>query len=185
MTVDQQLMMLVAQGDTGAFECLVKRYKDFIFNIARMRLEDYHLAEEATQDAFVKIYRYASSYRGDCAVQTWLFRIAERCAYDQIRKQSRHRHSQLDQNVTYSSIRNQAEEFLESNDQMMLIDKMLGALDERSREVVQLFYLKELKIEEVAELMGLKTSNVKILLFRARKKLSHYFNEGERLTKAE
>jgi RNA polymerase sigma-70 factor (ECF subfamily) len=84
--------------------------------------------------------------------------------------------TELDGHVSSLSVQNEVEASFEEQENQKMIDSLLNQLDDRSKEVVQLFYLKELRIDEVAEIMDLNPNNVKILLYRARKKLSEYFS---------
>ncbi len=76
-----------AQGrDLAAFEDIVRACQADVWRFARSLLHDRHLAEDVTQESFLRAYRFLPSFRGDSRFSTWLFRIVRNCAADAMRK---------------------------------------------------------------------------------------------------
>ena len=90
---DEDLIVMVQEGKKKAFDELVARYKGRLFSFILRMVKDPTLAEELTQDAFLKAYRRLDSFRGDARFSTWLYRIVHNVgmnhlAYRQARKRS-------------------------------------------------------------------------------------------------
>lgn len=88
---DPGLVGAARGGDLGAFEDLVRRYQGHVWRLALHLLHDPDLASDATQEAFVRAYRFLPRYRGESKFSTWLFSIARNCALDEARKATRRR----------------------------------------------------------------------------------------------
>ena len=177
MTEDKALLEEIRNGDLNAFNELLNRYESFVYSICYNHVGDHQLAEEAAQDTFLKVYRYANSFQGGASVKTWLYRIAQRSSLDHLRKMKRHRHQVLD-NQMFVATYNDGEKNLEEESQAKLVEGFLNVLDERSRKVVEMFYLHQRKIDEIALAMSMEVSNIKIILFRARKKMRSAYSSN-------
>src|SRR4029078_2162154 len=78
-----------AQGDTAAFEALMRRHNRMLFRTARAILRDDAEAEEALQDAYLKAYRALDQFRGESKISTWLVRITANEALMRLRRRAR------------------------------------------------------------------------------------------------
>src|SRR5438132_769529 len=90
-TDDGALILRVAQGDRGAFEALYRRYAAPIMSFLHHLTFDRGLAEDATQEVFVKVWRSASTFRPGARFSTWLFQVAKNHAYGEIPRWRRRR----------------------------------------------------------------------------------------------
>ena len=90
-TDDGDLILRVAQGDRGAFEALYRRYAAPIMSFLHHLTFDRGLAEDATQEVFVKVWRSASTFRPGARFSTWLFQVAKNHAYGEIPRWKRRR----------------------------------------------------------------------------------------------
>jgi RNA polymerase sigma-70 factor (ECF subfamily) len=86
---DEVLLARFLAGDEGSFTKLMKRHEDSVFKIALRMTSNRADALDATQDAFVTVFRRAHSFRGDAAFSTWLYRIAINACHDLLRKRAR------------------------------------------------------------------------------------------------
>jgi len=93
---DAVLMLLVKQGDTGAFTMLVDRYKQPVLNLAYRMLRDATEAEDLAQGVFVQVFKSACRYEVSSKFSTWLFTIARNLCLNEIRRRSRHPADSLD-----------------------------------------------------------------------------------------
>src|ERR671938_1793500 len=87
---DAALMKRVTQGDQRAFEELVEKYKQPVFNMIYRTLRDATEAEDLAQVVFVQVYKSAHRYRVEAKFSTWLFTIARNLCLNEIRRRSRH-----------------------------------------------------------------------------------------------
>jgi len=168
----------VLAGNKDAFAGLVDRYKDMAYTLAVGLLRDSQEAEEATQDAFVKAFRSLQGYKRKARFSTWIYRIVYNECISRLRKRRVHMVS-LEE---YSAAEKDHDEMIDNEDitdleeQRQRVHQALGTLPEKDRSIVMLYYFEDLPVEEIARITGLTSSNVKIRLFRARKKLHSELN---------
>jgi RNA polymerase sigma-70 factor, ECF subfamily len=86
---DPQVVAAARTGSLGAFEQLVRRYQGDAWRLAYHLLHDHSLADDVTQEAFVRVFRFLPRYRGDSKFSTWLFSIVRNCAMDEMRRLGR------------------------------------------------------------------------------------------------
>lgn len=174
MDNDRIYIYKIKQGDITAFSKLIDKYKDMAFNIAYQLTGNTEDAEEITQDAFVKIYKSINDFKGRSKFSTWLYSIVHNTAISKLRKKTintmpmddlnGYEINHIDDTQTQISLMN-------NEDQKKYINLALKDLDSEDRVIVSLFYMEEKKISEISEITGLNDSNIKIKLFRARKKM--------------
>jgi RNA polymerase sigma-70 factor (ECF subfamily) len=170
---DTNLISQVLAGNTRSYAILVGRYQHMVFTLSVRMLRDRELAEETTQDVFVKAYSSLQGFRGDSKFSTWLYRIAYHRILDECDRQKR----KLDQRAEYTQDRIAAkagnptwDNLLESERKEVLL-KALSLLSAEENSLISLFYLQELSLKELGEVLGLNPDTVKVRLFRARTRL--------------
>jgi RNA polymerase sigma-70 factor, ECF subfamily len=146
-----------------ALERLFDRYGQKVFRMAVAFLRDSGRAEEATQDAFVKLWRALPRYDGRAAVSTWLYTIARNTCLSLLRRESHRRTMPL----------NEVAEPQAGDPSVSGIDweACLARLPEMQRAVITLFYFEERNLKEVAAMLDLPEGTVKSHLHRARRAL--------------
>ena len=168
---DQEIIKMVINGDQASFRTLVDRYKGFVYTLTLRILRDDAEAEEAAQDAFIKCYQAIKTFSGKSKFSTWLYRIAFNTAISYKRKH-RIEVSGLDENVHQIASGKSALEDLERDEKKRFINSALGRLSSADTAIITLFYMKELSLEEISEVTGMKKTAIKVKLFRARKRLA-------------
>ena len=86
---DPHVVAAARRGDLTAFEGLVRRYQGDVFRFCLHLVSDHSLAEDVTQETFIRAYRFLKRYRGDSRFSTWLFSIARNCVQDEFRRAGR------------------------------------------------------------------------------------------------
>jgi len=171
MHLDTQIIQKILDGDQSSFNVLVEKYQDQIFSVCLSILKNKAEAEEAAQDTFVKIYKNLSKYNGESKFTTWTYKIAYRTSLDFIRKR---KHTigldEVEFGIEASSELSDAD--IQNKELNVILQKAILHLPNEEATIIKLFYLDEMNIKEVEEITGLSKSNVKVKLFRARKKLS-------------
>ena len=160
-------------GDTQAFAGLINKHKTMAFNIALRITGNREDAEEVAQDAFVKLYNSLNQFRGDSKFTTWFFRIVYNLGLTKVRKKSLFTGSVDDENfqeIPLESDSNMVDAYY-GKEKRQFVNKALSTLDEGDRLLITLFYMDDQPVDSIAEITGLTQSNVKVKLFRARKKL--------------
>ncbi len=171
---DQIYIDKVLQGDTNAFAYLINKYKDMAYTIAIKIVKRHEDAEEVAQDSFLKAYEKLDSFKGNSKFSTWLYTIVYRNSITKIRKK-KVATSDIDDYVmdNYS----EGSEFpqieaIKNGEQKKYVREAIDRLPEKDALLITLFYMDESSIEEIEQITNLTQSNIKVKLFRARKKLN-------------
>ena len=172
-----QLVNQFLAGDEGAFTTLVKKYQKSVHALVWRKVGDFHIAEEITQDTFLKAYQKLATLKNPNQFAGWLYVIADRLCIAWHRKQkppmeslettsgeeieeSSHRHYEDEQRVEASTEHRQG-----------YIRSLLEKLPESERTVVTLHYLGEMTCQAISEFLGVSPNTVKSRLQRARNRL--------------
>jgi len=170
---DQHLVERALQGDTRAFGTLVEKYQDFIFTIALRVVKVREEAEEVAQDTFIKAFQSLSGYRGDAKFSSWLYSIAYRKALDSIRKNQKKRNIELVEEITEGEINtiDNALHYMQEKEKKEVIQQCILQLPEQEAVIITLYYFDDQSVKEISAITQLSEDNIKIKLYRSRKKL--------------
>ena len=172
---DEQLVQAVGRGDQGALRALLERYQNPLRRLARHMLQDLAGADDAVQDAFVKVFRAASRFKPTGSAASWLYRITMNVCRDRLRRR-KHQPISLDQ-LAVQPAANDQPDAMEVNETIQQVQAALAQLPERQRTVVLLHRYEGFTHQQIAETTGWSRSAVESLLVRAyehlRKTLSH------------
>lgn len=171
---DQPLINLTLEGDTSAFAKIVKKYEHMVFALAMKLMQNKEEAQEVAQDAFLKAYSALGSFKGDSRFSTWLYKITYNKGLDELKKRKRTLEvikidNYLELNVPDL---NNSWESLEVKERKITITKAIHTLRPEDKVLITLFYFDELSLNEIAVVLGLEISNVKVRLHRVRHKLA-------------
>ena len=161
-----------AAGDTDAFREIVVRYERVVFGIAYTVLGDSYEAEDAAQEAFLRLHRGLSRYRGEAAFGTWIFRLAITAALDQRRWSSRRAAVPLD--LLPSTPQATPEQRVEAEELLAAMAALSAAL--RAPLVLREVYGYE--YAEIAALLGKPVGTVKAAVHRGRASLVEELGRG-------
>lgn len=176
MPNDSYYIKEILKGDveTASF-ALVKKYEKKIFNLCFRILKNREVAEEVAQDAFLKSFRELKKLRDSSKYEIWLSRIAYHLSIDVKRKKKRHF---SDINDIDSLVMGRVAGFsMDHLDRKKAIEQMLQEIPSEDAALLTLYYLNELGVKEVAEVMKLSVSNVKVKLHRTREMLKKHLND--------
>jgi RNA polymerase sigma-70 factor, ECF subfamily len=178
--IDTQLIRAIRAGDMTAFDELVHRHKDKLFNLVYRFLGDYQDADECAQEIFIKVFRSIDTFRFESTFSTWLFRIAVNTCKNRI-KSSGYRWKKKTvpfENPDGSKDGNPVSEIangapdpiaaLEKKERWMRIQKAISSLPEKQHHVVVLRDIQGLSYREISDITGLNPGTVKSKLARAR-----------------
>ena len=174
----------VLNSDVNAYASLVDMHKDMVFTIALKIVRNREDAEEIAQDVFVKAYQSLATFKKESKFSTWLYRIVYNTAISKTRKKNIET-----TNINYDIVENYSEDDinenlnrLDNNEQKKIINTVLKKLNTEDHLLVTLYYFEEKSTEEISEIVNISQSNVKVKLFRMRKKL---YSEIQRLIKSQ
>ena len=167
----------ILTGDEEAFTALVKKYEKQIHAFVWKRVRDYHIAEEITQDTFLKAYEKLGTLRDPERFSGWLYMIATRCSLrwlgeNRIPMQSLEAMSQAEiEALFYAQYMAEQTEKLETEKQREVVEYLLQKLPAQERTAVVLHYLSEMTCEEISDFLEVSSNTVKSQLHRARERL--------------
>ena len=171
MNNSADLVTRVCQGDAEAFRLIFERYSRPVISFIFDMVNDRALAEELTQETFVRAFRSIHTMRRETKLSTWLFGIARNVARESLRTRARaNNHVDLaDKSVMDLSDQKPVPvEGLLSKELNELIRRSLAALDEDKRLVFTLKVLHQCSYEEIATITGFSLAKLKTDLHRAR-----------------
>lgn len=147
-----------------AFETLVRRYQGEVWRLCLQLTRDDALAEDATQESFVRAFRFLPRYRGESKFSTWLFSIARNCALDELRRIGRSQRTRA---------RLESERPPQPSELGVGIEvrEAVGNLPLELREPIVLIDMFGCSYDEVARILETPTGTVKSRVHRARKAL--------------
>jgi RNA polymerase sigma factor (sigma-70 family) len=162
----------VKEGDREAFRWVVDRYKDMVYTLCLRMLTVEEDARDAAQEVFIKAYRSIGGFQERSKFSTWIYRVAYNHCISEIRRNVKVI-DLVDELPEHESGEREIDgmEMLLEEERKHYLQMAIEALPETDAVVVTLFYHEELSLEEIAEITGLTSSNIRIKLHRSRKKL--------------
>jgi RNA polymerase sigma-70 factor (ECF subfamily) len=175
---DSDLIRLFRESEYSAFEELVRKYQNKIYNLCCYMLRDRNDAQDATQDVFLKAYRGLRDFRPESSLYTWLYRIALNTCLDYKRKLRREvfRNESLTENL--HSNEPYPEKLYESKEIADSIRLALQKLPEKLRAAIVLREIEELTYVEIAQVLHTSVGTVKSRISRAREQLRRFLKKN-------
>jgi len=164
-TDDELLAIRCQLGEPAAFDDLIARWHEPLWRYLRKLTGDDDTAAESIQDVWLKVLRAIPKLRDAARLRAWMFSIARRVVMDRLREKYATPPSVSADDVDLEDVPQELEDELE------VMREELERLPVIDREALVLFYLKELTLLEMTEVLGVPVGTVKSRLFRARKTL--------------
>ena len=178
---DEDLISLVEAADAEAFATLYDRHSRAAFSLAYRMMGERQASEDLAQDAFLKVWRGASSYRADRgSVRTWILSIVHNRGIDQIRSQASRRRTQ--EKIEASAPRSQpSEAFAETlrNSQRDQVREALNTVPPEQLKILELAYFSGYTHVEISDLLRLPLGTVKGRMRLGLKKIRDYFESRD------
>ncbi len=172
-TDESDLIERFKKGEASAFEAVVRKYQDRIYNLCRYMLRDPQNAQDAAQDVFLKAYKALKDFRPESSLYTWIYRIAVTTCLDYRRKSRREMSRSEPLTEDLPSVEPLPEELYESGEIPDSIQLALQKLPEKLKAAIVLREIEEFSYEEIAEVLHTSTGTVKSRISRAREQLRH------------
>ena len=178
--IDAALARAAQTGDNSAFDKLVRRHKDRIFNLCYRFLNDYQEAEDASQDVFVKVFVALKRFRFESTFSTWIYRITVNTCTNRLKSGSyrrRKRSTQLPDTEEKAHLAESDElgeksvtpaDQVEKKQRMIIIKDAIESLPVKQKTLVVLRDIEGLSYEEITSITGVKSGTLKSRLARAR-----------------
>ncbi len=174
---DAELIQRTLDGDQSAFTALVKKYQKGVHALAWQKIGDFHIAQDITQDAFLRAYQKLGTLKNHNLFSGWLYVIATRLCYEWLRKKRLPMQSletvdnkEVDK-VAYTRYIEERREADADAIRRELVRDLLKKLPESERTVMTLHYLGEMTCESISEFLGVSSNTIRSRLSRARNRL--------------
>jgi RNA polymerase sigma-70 factor (ECF subfamily) len=164
----EEIIGKAVRGDPDALKMLVNNHKDMVFNLAFSIVRNREKAKDITQESFLKALENLHKFRNDSRFSTWLYRIVYNQSLQSIRTDKSIHHSGDELLEGYP-----ADGRLPGDRNYDHLYRSIQCLEEKERSIITLFYLSEKSLKEIRKITGIKTATIKVILYRARKKLYH------------
>lgn len=166
---DTDLVARAGQGDRTAAQALMARHLPKMLTVARRMLGGQAEAEDAVQDAFLKLWTHAARWQpGRALFETWLYRVVLNKCYDRLRRKPT---AKLDEAAEIADPAPAADQLLQSSAVAKEIEVALAELPERQRAAIVLCHYQECGNIEAAEILGISVEALESLLSRGRRAL--------------
>ena len=170
---DEYYINETLNGNVNAYAFLVERYKHMVFTLTIRIVKNREEAEEVSQDVFVKAYKNLKSFKGESKFSTWIYKIGYYASLDVVKKNKRQINSINIDEFNEGNIGSMQDglKYLEAKERKKVINDALLRLDEDEQVILTLYYFEEMPLKEISKVVNLSLENIKVKLFRARKKL--------------
>lgn len=170
-TNDQIYIEKTLAGDIQAFSVIVSRYQNKVFNIVFRIIGNREDAEDLTQEIFLKVYKSLEKFKKESKFSTWIYRIAYNMTLSELRRRKMNFFSidiiQLDES---EDIDNSFDDKIKE-EKLNYLNQALKTLVPEELFLISLYYIEGKNIEDIALVSGNSVANIKVKLFRIRKKL--------------
>jgi len=181
---DNEIISKVLSGDHNAYGELVTRYQNYVFTLSLRIVKNREDAEEVSQDAFIKAYKYLADFKGASKFTTWLYTIVNNTCISFLRKKRLDVHS-LDTERVFEAADSldsgMRANMIEQKSKLAMVNEAINLLNPDDAQIITLFYKAEQSLEETAQILGIETNTAKVRLHRARtrlkEKMETYFAE--------
>jgi len=184
--LDELLLRRAQDGDPEAFGRLMEPLEQLVWRVCWHYTCNREAAEDCGQETMIRIWRSLGNYRGDCALESWVYRIAANCCMDWLRKKKR------DQSVSMEPLREQGfdpadtspgtEEQVVAKDEKRRLREAVSLLPDDQREALVMTQLEKFPYEEAARVLGVSEGTVKSRVNRAKTRLREILSQGGELS---
>jgi RNA polymerase sigma-70 factor, ECF subfamily len=166
------LIKRVGAGDHRAFEYLVGKYQNSVFNFIHRYLGDQFAAEDVLQEVFLRLYQAAPCFEAGSQLSTWLFRVAYNLSMNEIKRRKRHFNlREALRSWTQASSGQSGPDMVETMDLERNVKAALHQLPQNQKAAMLLRVGEELSYAEISEVLSISVSAAESLIFRARTRL--------------
>lgn len=171
---DAELIRQTLAGDETAFTILVKKYHKPVHALAWHKIGDFHIAEDITQETFLKVYKHLATLKERDRFWGWVSMIATRCCIAWLRKQQSHAKllegigTVVKGKATYSQYVVDQHAETSKDAKQEFVKQLIAKLPKSERTVITLYYFQDKTCDEISKFLGVSANTIKSRLSRAR-----------------
>jgi RNA polymerase sigma-70 factor (ECF subfamily) len=166
----------IKAGDNRAFAEIVAAYGKKVFTLVMKMVENKEDAEDISQEIFIRVFKSISQFREDAEFSTYLYRIAYNTSISELRKRKMTVLS-LEDEIVEPESQEEDENAVETEIKLQFLNEALKKLQPDERFLVTLYYMEDKTMDEISLVCGLSVANVKVKMYRIRKKLEVEINK--------
>lgn len=175
---EHQLLLRIAKGDSKAFSSLLSLYKSKVFGTCFYLMGDRALAEDLSQETWIRVVQNAESYRPVASVSSWILRIARNACLNELRTRNRWTELKPEDEGQLEDATESVETLLQQFEKEEKFQKALLELTAQQKVALMLVVQEEKSHSEVAQELQCSVGAIKVLLFRARETLKKHLEES-------
>ena len=173
---DDILIKAYLKGDPKAFEVLFKKYREQVARLVYSIVKHEALVQDIVQEVFLLVFRHLSKFRQHAAFKTWIYRITVNESLRQLERARRWQplpdgdaeRSKIPSTLIVFENGESPERVLIDGEQKALVHDALNSIRPHHRTILVLYYLEDLSVQEIAEVLEIPEGSVKSRLFYAR-----------------
>lgn len=177
---DIEIINRVINGEVEAYSHIINKYQNMVFKYVYYQFNNYDEALDLTQDIFIIVLEALPSFRQESKFSTWLYSIMVNHCKNYRKKRNKQwtiplQYSRDDEDIEFQlqDFRENTEEKIVTEDSLRILKEEIGKLPEDFREILTLRDIEGLSYNEIAEILGIKLSNVKVRIHRGREYLKN------------
>ncbi|MCL1873526.1 MAG: sigma-70 family RNA polymerase sigma factor [Clostridiales bacterium] len=191
---EDELIQRAKQGNIEAFEELIGKYQQKIYNTAYRMVGNYHDALDISQEAIIRIYKSLGGFRGEAAFSTWIYHITANACRDELRRKYRHFEGSLDEWISddegnavpreVADLSHSPEKALDEQEVALYLQTLINQLNPEYRMAMVMREQMNYSYQEIADILQISIGTVKSRISRARKILQEkILADGEHYVK--
>ena len=181
MLTDRELVLQLQKGDLNALGDLFDRHQRLVFRTAVGITGDEQVASDLLQDVFLRMHRFAHHIDPDRPLEPWLYRTTANLTYTWMKRHNRWLRPLEDVAEWMAGSKKQSPVYLtEADEEWKDIKKAIASLSLQQRVVVVLYYINDLSLQEISEILDVPVGTIKSRLFYGRQALKKYLETGNK-----
>ncbi len=175
---DNELIQRFKSGDITGFNEIVRKYQEQVYWVIRKMVQDHDVADDITQEVFIKVHTAIKDFREEANLFTWLYRIAVNYSLNHLKKvkvKNTVSVELISEQITVSE--KTADEEIDEDTKRKLLYEAIETLPAQQRAVFNMRYYDQLPYDEIAEILGKSTGGIKANYFHAVKKIGEYVKD--------
>ncbi|MDR1372173.1 MAG: sigma-70 family RNA polymerase sigma factor [Dysgonamonadaceae bacterium] len=174
--IDMPVIKRILEGDSRAFEEIVSVYGKKVFALVSKMVDRREDAEDISQEVFIRVFKSIGMFREDAGFSTWIYRIAYNTAVSELRKR-KILFIPIEDETAESDTEGNGDAEAETESKLCFLDRALKKLPPDERFLITLYYMEDRTMDEISAVSGLSPGNVKVKMYRIRKKLEKEINK--------
>jgi RNA polymerase sigma-70 factor (ECF subfamily) len=176
LSSDEAVMIEIRDGEVSKLSILFERHHRALFNFFLRLTSNRELSEDLVQDVFLRILKYRDTYQSKTSFTAWMYQVARSAHIDNLRKKKPE--SQWNEDLPEpASPEPQVDERMRKRQEVKLLERALQTLPVEKRELLILTRFKNVKYQEMGQILGCDANAVKLRVYRAVRSLGEAFAE--------